>query len=558
MYGTYKYNTDEGTRRAVQAYSTFIPVILHYRFLQYQQHLFNNVTDDDWKLLDALYAIPTVATLGELQGMYCKYGQTAAGFTNTLGDAWIYELRKLEDQVPPRPLESVIQTIQQETNGRLYEIFESIDEMPLGSASIGQVHRAVLKETIISDHEQSSSSSSSSLSPRREVAIKVQYPEAQALFRDDMKTIRSICEVFAPEQIVMLNALEKQNAHELDYNEEAHNLQIVRSNMIHHGFQPREVIVPRPVPQLTTSRMLVMELLPGVKLMDGIHEYYHEWAVANGTTLWELQQEARQRIEQEGIPAKYDGLSAWQVGLYRKYLRLQDCIVNSGLALYNWTIGSWIFQRTVPYHHSTLPPNTPRIVDILMRVHGYQLFADGFFNADPHGGNFMLLPDGRIGLIDFGATKKLTKNERLSACLLYAALGRNDSKMLFDMCDEGGYKSKYGNRDVLMKLIKFGYDSWGKDVMEGKNIQTFIDELKREDPWEEVPDNLVMAQFMSIRLRSLALGMNHPVKCSTYWGPIAEQILIQEGHPYETWDHDKLVKYKPELSMQKMDWGYTS
>jgi aarF domain-containing kinase len=353
--------------------------------------------------------------------MYCKYGQTAAGFTNTLGDAWIYELRKLEDQVPPRPLESVIQTIQQETNGRLYEIFESIDEMPLGSASIGQVHRAVLKETIISDHEQSSSSSSSSLSPRREVAIKVQYPEAQALFRDDMKTIRSICEVFAPEQIVMLNALEKQNAHELDYNEEAHNLQIVRSNMIHHGFQPREVIVPRPVPQLTTSRMLVMELLPGVKLMDGIHEYYHEWAVANGTTLWELQQEARQRIEQEGIPAKYDGLSAWQVGLYRKYLRLQDCIVNSGLALYNWTIGSWIFQRTVPYHHSTLPPNTPRIVDILMRVHGYQLFADGFFNADPHGGNFMLLPDGRIGLIDFGATKKLTKNERLSACLLYAA-----------------------------------------------------------------------------------------------------------------------------------------
>ena len=90
------------------------------------------------------------------------------------------------------------------------------------------------------------------------------------------------------------------NAHELDYNEEAQNLQQVRSNMIYHGFQPREVIVPQPIPQLTTSRMLVMELLPGVKLMDGIHEYYNEWAVANGTTLWELQQEARQRIEQEG------------------------------------------------------------------------------------------------------------------------------------------------------------------------------------------------------------------------------------------------------------------
>jgi hypothetical protein len=61
-------------------------------------------------------------------------------------------------------------------------------------------------------------------------------------------------------------------------------------------------------------------------------------------------------------------------------------------------------------------------------------------------------------------------------------------------------------------------------------------------------------QFMSIRLRSLALGMNHPVKCSEYWGPIAEEILKQEGHPYESWNYDKLVQHMPEMSMQKMQW----
>jgi hypothetical protein len=59
---------------------------------------------------------------------------------------------------------------------------------------------------------------------------------------------------------------------------------------------------------------------------------------------------------------------------------------------------------------------------------------------------------------------------------------------------------------------------------------------------------------MSIRLRSLAMGMNHPVKCSDYWGPIAEEILKKEGHPYESWDHDKLVEQMPEMSMQKMQW----
>ena len=104
------------------------------------------------------------------------------------------------------------------------------------------------------------------------------------------------------------------------------------------------------------------------------------------------------------------------------------------------------------------------------------------------------MPDGRIGLIDYGATKRLTRNERLAACMLFAALARKDEQMLFTMCDLGGYKSKYGRRDVLMKILQFGYDSWGKDVTGGKNIQQFLDELKREDPWEEIPDNFVLAQ----------------------------------------------------------------
>lgn len=79
----------------------------------------------------------------------------------------------------------------------------------------------------------------------------------------------------------------------------------------------------------------------------------------------------------------------------------------------------------------------------------------------------------------------------------------------------------------------------------------FIDELKEADPWEEVPDNLIMAQFMSIRLRSVALGMNHPVKCSEWWGPIADEILNKEGLPYETWSYEQLMKFKPEVNIQK-------
>jgi aarF domain-containing kinase len=550
-YGAYQYQTDEGSRRAVQAYSAFVPVVVHYRWLEAQATYLGDyvsITDENYRVLDEKYAVPTVRKLGELQGMYCKYGQTAAGFTNTLGDAWIVELRKLENKVPPRSFGCIKETIETETGLKLEEIFEFVDPVPLGSASIGQVHEAVLRKQ--DEHGKTT--------PHR-VAVKVQYPEAQVLFKGDMRTIRRMCEYLAPEQLVMLTAIEKQNATELDYTHEEANLRTIHKNMKKHGFLPQQVVVPKPIPlpvapsKPPSTRVLVMELVPGQKLIDGIHDYWRVWAKNHGTTLEQLEQEAREKIEKEGIPNKYDGPSASKLVWYQRWLKAKDALGNLPIALYNTGVRKLVGGEAIPYQHSILPPNIPRIVDSLMRVHGYQLFSDGFFNADPHGGNFMLLPDGRIGLIDLGSTKKLTKNERLSACLLYAAIARKDEKMLFDLCEIGGYKSKHGDKEVLMKLILFGYDSWGKDLMGNANIQTFMDELKKKDPWEEVPDNLIMAQFMSIRLRSLALGMNHPVRCSEYWAPIAEEILEKEGHPYESWDYQKMVQYMPKMSIQKSD-----
>jgi aarF domain-containing kinase len=166
-------------------------------------------------------------------------------------------------------------------------------------------------------------------------------------------------------------------------------------------------------------------------------------------------------------------------------------------------------------------------------------------------GNFILMPDGRIGMIDYGAVKRFTRNERLTTCLIYAALARKDETMLFNLCKVGGYKSKYGKSNVVYKLFQFGYDSWGKDVTGDRNIQQFIDDLKREDPWYEVPDNFTMVKLMSIRLRALALGMNHPVRCSDWWGPIAEEVLKREGLPYDNWTYDMLVEYKPQMNIQR-------
>ena len=66
-------------------------------------------------------------------------------------------------------------------------------------------------------------------------------------------------------------------------------------------------------------------------------------------------------------------------------------------------------------------------------------------------------------------------------------------------------------------------------------------------------DNFVLASFMAVRMRALMLGMNHPVRCSDWWGDIAENGLQRMGLPYESWDEEQLLKYRPELNIQKFD-----
>lgn len=277
-----------------------------------------------------------------------------------------------------------------------------------------------------------------------------------------MRAIRRFFRVLAPEQLFMLQALEEANALELDYTAEAANLVEVGANMARHGFAPREVVVPQPVAELCTRRLLVMEMLPGPKLVDGLRAYGRVVAAEQGTTLEALEEEMRRRIEEEGVPPVYDGPSAAQIESYLRYMRTRDWFVNVGISLRNATLGLLTGAKPLPYVETTLPPNAPRIVDTLMRVHGRQLLSDGVFNADPHGGNFLLLPDDRIGLIDYGQTKRFTRNERLAACILFVALMRKDEQMLLNMCQVGGYKSKYGRSDVILKLMQFGYDSFGK------------------------------------------------------------------------------------------------
>ena len=546
-YAAYEYKTNEGFRRACQLYLRIGPVVFVYRAVEFKHALLQppeDVAEQEWRALDRRFAVPVVKTLEELQGMYTKYGQIAAGMTNTLSPIWIEQLRHLEDAVPPRSVEVVYRTIVEETGRPVEATFSTFDPVPLGSASIGQVHRA----TLASDGS--------------EVAVKVQYPDSKTFFRSDMSTIKSFFKLAAPEQLITLGELERQFEFEFDYRHEAANLAEVGANMTKHGFQPGEVVVPSPRVELCSERLLVMELTPGCKLLDGLRRYGAKLAAEQGQTIEEFELAMRRKIEREGVPARYEGPSATQIERYLRLARWRDTLVNSLIVSFNLVLG-WAFGR-LERRKTLLPPNAPRMMDILMRVHGTQLLVDGVFNADTHAGNFLLMPDDRIALIDYGSTKRLKRAERLSACCMYAALARRDMDTLYNLAVAGGYKSKHMNKEVIVKLLRFGNDTFGtncrgqhasahygahrpfptgndtfgRDLLGDKNVAQFMDELKAQDPYEQAADNLVMAAFMSFRLRIVGLALNHPVVCSDWWGRIAEKELEREGVPYRMWTLD--------------------
>ena len=529
----YLYATDEGTRRACTLYGKLGPVVVHYRFVEARQQFLKTpeeVAEREWRALDRKYAAAVVGELEQLQGMYTKYGQIASGMNNTFSTIWIEQLRKLEDKVPPRPKEVVMRTILEETGKPASETFSEFDDAPLGSASIGQVHRAVLR------------------ADGSEVAVKVQYPEAKGLFRTDMQTIKGFMKVAAPEQLVTLGELERQFEQEFDYRQEAANLREVGANMRRHGFAPREVTVPAPRTELCTERLLVMELVPGCKLLDGLRKYAAVIAAAEGQTLEEFEAAARAKIEKEGMPSRYAGPSAAQINAYLALVRWRDRALNALLFVFNLS-PLRLLLGPLGYRWTTLPPNAPRLMDTLMRVMGTQLLVDGVFNADTHAGNFLMMPDDRIALIDFGSTKRLTQNERVMACVMYAALGRGDDEMLVRLALAGGYKSKHMNKEVIAKLIKFGNDTMGRELLGDKNAQQFIDDLRAEDPYEEVADNFVMSTFMSIRMRVVGLALNHPIVCSDWWAKIADAELRRLGLPYHKWDDALIAEYAKDANV---------
>ncbi len=182
-----------------------------------------------------------------LRGPILKLAQLASCRPDLLPPEWIAVLSRLQDQVPAVPVDELRVRIEAELGAPLSELFASFDDTPLATASLAQVHAAVLTDGT-------------------RVAVKVQLPGIEELVEMDLLAIRTLLPLVEGLPIgdvrTTVDELARSIAGELDFAGEARNLaRFAESIPANAG-----VRVPTVVARLSTERVLVLELIEGQKL----------------------------------------------------------------------------------------------------------------------------------------------------------------------------------------------------------------------------------------------------------------------------------------------------
>jgi ubiquinone biosynthesis protein len=189
--------------------------------------------------------------LVELGPAYIKLGQVLSTRPDLLPRPYIDELEHLQDDVPPMPFEQVESSIEQELHARISKLFESFEPEPLGSAILGKVHAAIIREG-------------------RSVVVNVQRPNLREQLAEEIEFFRELATFLAEhtsagarvDLIGVVQQLERALVDELDYRTEARNAASFRKALATFP----HILIPRVIDAYTTHMVLTTERIKGVKI----------------------------------------------------------------------------------------------------------------------------------------------------------------------------------------------------------------------------------------------------------------------------------------------------
>ncbi len=192
--------------------------------------------------------------LEELGPAFTKLGQILSLRPDIIPPSYAQELEKLQDRTPPVKFKKIMEVIQEEFTEDVGDVFSQVEETPVASASIAQVHRAVLKKS------------------GEVVAIKVLKPGTRALVEKDLSVVTHLTRIavnYIPElraynPLRTVSEFSEILLGELNFHKEANTIE-----RFSRFFSKKDYIhIPKIYKTYSTNRVLVMEFIDGIKISD--------------------------------------------------------------------------------------------------------------------------------------------------------------------------------------------------------------------------------------------------------------------------------------------------
>jgi len=384
--------------RHMRRYNKILRVLARYGFEDMVAHLDQSRV---WKWVrklipKSLYARARSLSTWEKMRLICeelgptfiKFGQILSNRPDLLPPQLILELEKLQDHVPPIPGEEVRAVIQAQLGKPVDELFHEFGENAFASASIAQVHRAVLKTG-------------------EEVAIKVQRPGIRETIESDIKAMhyaasilkKRVPSVSAFDPPALVRTFEESIMQELDFVHELINLQRFSNNFSEEGQNTTQTFAPKVYREYSSDKVMVMEFIRGVKVNDVL------------------------RLDAEG------------------------------------------FDRKIIAH---------RLIDSYF----HQVFFHGFFHADPHPGNVLILPGNIIYFLDFGMMGNIMTRDLEQLATMFLAVRAKDPRRIIRALQQLSDITTINNfRGLESDLFEFVHNYSVREIHMNE-ISTMLLELK--------------------------------------------------------------------------------
>ncbi len=333
-----------------------------------QRHL---RTTDGQQISELPEPVRVRLALTELGTTFIKLGQILSTRADLIGPELAEELSKLQSSTPPDPVGEVNDLITDELGAAPDEIFREFDPVAFASASIGQVHRAVLRDG-------------------QAVVVKVQHSGIEERVRNDLEILIQLAELaehyskdiarYRP--LATAREFARTLRDELDFTREQNNLTRFARNFRDDAM----IMIPASHPQFSSRRVLTMDCLNGIELTD------------------------------------------------RK--ALQDSDVD-------------------------LCDIAKRGANMFLQM----VFRDGFYHADPHPGNLMVLPGSVIGLLDCGMVGRVDEELREQIeDLLMAAIDRDSKRLQECVVELGNVPTDFDRAMLQNDLVNFVDDYAGQSL----------------------------------------------------------------------------------------------